>query len=128
MYTRSAVFRVNAGSEPDSPTPAVFRRNTATSPWKLDAFRTLAPGAPRPQAYTRAVRRLPPHPLSLVRVAGARRSPRRILPLIVFGSSANSRRRTRLYGASCSRAYARIDSAVSRVGSWPGAKATYAFG
>ena len=35
--------------------------------------------------------------------SAVRSSTRRILPLIVFGSSANSSRRTRLYGARCSR-------------------------
>src|SRR4029453_17022811 len=93
MYTRSAVFRVNAGSEPDSPTPVVFRRNTATSPWKLDACRTLAAGAPRSQVYARDVGRATTrssgmsssrNSFSLLRCARARSSTRQILPLIVF--------------------------------------------
>ena len=47
----------------------------------------------------------------------ARSSTRRILPEIVLGSSANSSRRTRCQGWRCSRAYFRIERAVSSDGS-----------
>jgi hypothetical protein len=42
MYTRSAVFRRNAASEPDWPSAVAFRRNTVTSLRQADACRTLA--------------------------------------------------------------------------------------
>jgi hypothetical protein len=42
MYTGSAVFRLNAVWEPDSPAAVAFRRNTVTSLRKPDACRTLA--------------------------------------------------------------------------------------
>jgi hypothetical protein len=45
MYTRSASFRRNAGSEPVFGGGRAFRRNTVTSPRKRDACRTLAPRA-----------------------------------------------------------------------------------
>src|SRR5256886_17152309 len=42
MYTRSAVFRLNASSEPVSGGGRAFRRNTVTSQRKPDACTTLA--------------------------------------------------------------------------------------
>jgi hypothetical protein len=45
MYTRSASFHRNAGSEPVFGGGRAFRRNTVTSPRKRDACRTLAPRA-----------------------------------------------------------------------------------
>jgi hypothetical protein len=44
MYTRSASFRRNAGSEPVFGGGRAFRRDTVTSPRKRDACRTLAAG------------------------------------------------------------------------------------
>ena len=43
-------------------------------------------------------------PLAWMVLSRPRSSTRRILPEIVFGRSANSMRRRRLYGARCSRA------------------------
>ena len=57
-----------------------------------------------------------------------RSSTRRILPEMVFGSSANSMRRMRLYGASRRRRNRKISSASSRPGSRPGFRMTNAFG
>src|SRR6266550_5585892 len=42
MYTRSAVFRLNASSDPVFGRGRAFRRNTVTSQWKPDACKTLA--------------------------------------------------------------------------------------
>ena len=47
---------------------------------------------------------------------------------MVLGSSANSIRRIRLYGASRARPNARMDLATSADGSRPGARLMYAFG
>ena len=58
----------------------------------------------------------------------SRSSIRRILPETVFGSSANSRRRMRLYGARTARECAKSTFAVSGPGSQPSASTTYAFG
>jgi hypothetical protein len=57
-----------------------------------------------------------------------RRSTRRILPEIVLGSSANSIRRMRWYGARLRRTWAKIASAVARSFAHPGAKLMYALG
>ena len=61
-------------------------------------------------------------------MVASRSSIRRILPETVLGSSANSSRRTRLYGASTARECAKIALAVSPSGSQPSASTTYAFG
>src|SRR6185312_1672782 len=54
--------------------------------------------------------------------ASARRSStRRIFPEMVFGRSANSRRRTRLNGATAARQCRNMESAVARSGVWPAA-------
>src|SRR5580658_8930821 len=57
-----------------------------------------------------------------------RSSTRRIFPEMVFGRSENSSRRTRLNGASRSRRWRKIDSAVARLAVTPVASTRYAFG
>ena len=75
---------------------------------------SAAPESPLPR--TRAAR----SPAARRSCFRARSSTRRILPEIVFGSSANSSRRTRLNGARCSRRWRKIAQrgvAVRRA--WP---------
>ena len=111
------------------PDRAQIRRPVAEDDGHLDfpmpalAPLTAVPGNPPPRI------RLRPRPAPVARRAAsaARSSTRRILPEIVFGSSANSSRRTRLNGARCARRWRKIASAVSRSARWSPASATKAF-
>src|SRR5690606_25779882 len=85
-----------------------------------------SPGMSCSQNSARSPRSVRPTPWTCI--SRSRSSIRRILPEIVLGSSANSRPRTRLYGARCSRAWRRIDSAVAASGTCPEASTTYALG
>src|SRR5207247_3392368 len=67
-------------------------------------------------------------PLARSCCSRVRNSIRRIFPEIVFGNSANSRRRIRLYGARVFREWLKMSRATSGEGKYPAAKTTNAFG
>src|SRR5262249_32677601 len=70
----------------------------------------------------------PRAPLAARSTSSARNCTRRILPELVFGNSANSRRRIRRNGATRSRMYRKISAARSDDGAWSGRVTTNALG